>query len=652
MSSRKSPKLCDVGLALRRSRTTSEAWLPCGRLLVCSGPLAGESIRRAASLLELRAGAAPSAALPVVAVHLPEDLVGKYKPETLKPWLLKVVAVFLDAELRYPVLLCGGSEAALVVALLLMLLGVTEDLATQVADPTAGDRLVGKFCAKLKGPGLVDQLLGELDCEAVRRSLVGGPDSTAARDVETRWLRSEVQTLCKLANGATKDEDGRPDHWYGEIVDFCADFAGGAEPADAAVMLCWQGWSLSRLNRFEEANRVLRISAALNGAADGNEGNQKLAKMLEKELAALPHEVEELRVLPMQSALVEPGDPHAGMELLLFGGEDGPWQTHRCPAAFSWLRCGELAASASPKKEHLPVLRRLQLKHVSAELLGEPRPLEEHFEAVVESAAAAILAGSGCLLHCADGFGDTCVALACFLVAHGLTEQLREEPGQPQMTAGEAVEVLRSMRSGTLATAESMETVHTFAQHAWAKHNERMSNLFAAATAANTCFSDGPAEEAPAAPKGRGPERPPGGSTKVVVSRKAPPSARVVKQPGDGNCLFHSLAYGIGGCTATTARAEICAFMERNTDMNISGTPLAMWVQLSAGTAVGPYAKRMAKSGTWGGDLEIAVFAQMKKVNVHVYNAGFKLTVPFDVAGSSRTVNVCYSGVHYDALVL
>mmetsp|Transcript_7740 Transcript_7740/g.11665 ORF Transcript_7740/g.11665 Transcript_7740/m.11665 type:complete len:96 (-) Transcript_7740:197-484(-) len=95
--------------------------------------------------------------------------------------------------------------------------------------------------------------------------------------------------------------------------------------------------------------------------------------------------------------------------------------------------------------------------------------------------------------------------------------------------------------------------------------------------------------------------------------------------------------------------------MEKTPDLSIAGTSLAEWIQMLAGSAVVPYAKKMAKSAQWGGAPEIAACAHMRKVNIHVYErrgSGFELTVPFDVGGS-RTVAVLYTGgVHYDALVL
>merc|ERR1712187_415773 len=100
------------------------------------------------------------------------------------------------------------------------------------------------------------------------------------------------------------------------------------------------------------------------------------------------------------------------------------------------------------------------------------------------------------------------------------------------------------------------------------------------------------------------------------------------------------------GLNASTLRAEICTFMEKNPALQISGTALTDWVQMLAGVPLVPYVKNMAKNSTWGGAPEIAVCAQRYKVNIHVYERkgrGFELTVPFDVGGS-KTVTVLYVG--------
>lgn len=127
--------------------------------------------------------------------------------------------------------------------------------------------------------------------------------------------------------------------------------------------------------------------------------------------------------------------------------------------------------------------------------------------------------------------------------------------------------------------------------------------------------------------------------------------ARVQRQPGDGNCLFHSLAYGLGGgMTAATLRRELTSFIERNGDMEIAGTPLQTWVKWDSGATVSSYARRMAVSGCWGGGIELAVVSKLREVNVSVFEAAagssssFKRIGQFVNPAARRTIQVLYRG--------
>lgn len=134
-------------------------------------------------------------------------------------------------------------------------------------------------------------------------------------------------------------------------------------------------------------------------------------------------------------------------------------------------------------------------------------------------------------------------------------------------------------------------------------------------------------------------------------------SARVVRQPGDGSCLFHSLAYGYGRGTARSVRKEIAAFIAKNPSLEIADSPLSDWVKWESGSSVRSYASRMSTGG-WGGGIEMAAFSRLKSINIHVYESrrfsgGYKRISCFNAGGTGgKTVHVLYGGrVHYDALV-
>jgi len=133
--------------------------------------------------------------------------------------------------------------------------------------------------------------------------------------------------------------------------------------------------------------------------------------------------------------------------------------------------------------------------------------------------------------------------------------------------------------------------------------------------------------------------------------------ARVVAQPPDGSCLFHSLKFGLREgfvASAEQLRRDIAQFIERHRNLEIAGDTIEEWVQWDQQISAEAYARRMAHAG-WGGGLELACFSRMKRVNVHVYErlgAHFKRISCFDVPRPVQTVHVLYQGgVHYDALV-
>uniref|UniRef100_A0A7S0DZ62 Ubiquitin thioesterase OTU n=1 Tax=Hanusia phi TaxID=3032 RepID=A0A7S0DZ62_9CRYP len=132
-------------------------------------------------------------------------------------------------------------------------------------------------------------------------------------------------------------------------------------------------------------------------------------------------------------------------------------------------------------------------------------------------------------------------------------------------------------------------------------------------------------------------------------------SARVISQPGDGNCLFHSMAHSLPGARASSLRREIAEFIKENPDLEIADTPLRDWIKWDSGCSVAQYASRMAVTG-WGGGIEMAACSYLKKVNVHVYEKGmlgsYKRISCFDVPSARQTIHVLYrGGVHYDTLI-
>ena len=101
-------------------------------------------------------------------------------------------------------------------------------------------------------------------------------------------------------------------------------------------------------------------------------------------------------------------------------------------------------------------------------------------------------------------------------------------------------------------------------------------------------------------------------------------------------------------------------WLRRHEAHPIAETPVRDWVKWDSNQSVEDYARRM-RVGGWGGGVEMAAFARLFDVDVHVWErAGasskypFKRISRFDRPGGAGgpPVDVLYrGGVHYDALI-
>ncbi|GMI57503.1 hypothetical protein ScalyP_jg11518 [Parmales sp. scaly parma] len=131
----------------------------------------------------------------------------------------------------------------------------------------------------------------------------------------------------------------------------------------------------------------------------------------------------------------------------------------------------------------------------------------------------------------------------------------------------------------------------------------------------------------------------------------------VVKQPGDGSCLFHSMSFGIQNSNHSQLRATIAGFILNNPSCEIGGTPIKDWVLWDCGLGVKDYSDSMKAGNKWGGAIEIAVCAKVTGRNVLVYESamGGKCTCISKFEGgkgsSSLSLRLLYGGrCHYDAI--
>jgi len=663
-------QLRDIGLSLQRDQVSSDSppgavasgapRLPCGRLMRC-GPMDGltwEQLRKPRTVVCLQPANAESSdgsALGSSARFVPSPapdavLQQDCSDKAIRSWLRGILRKIGEPETTWPVLLQSEDVQYVdfFVTVMLLALGISEQMVARqyllrrgAEDKTIKTLLksiqkAGGALKLLSPKGLDDEPLDlEFVINKVKSAEVEG--SPLPRFTEAEWLKQQVPLLMRLAKEAADDAAGNRAEeasiWHSEAVLACAELAGLSAPKEATTALAYEGHALAQLRQFRVANEVL---AVCNKLLELTEGNTKVKKMVDKALSSLPADTPMVQVFETSQVAEEGIDPH--YRVFLVSADASTWRCYACPDMFSWLDCGTLAASASPGVEHQAALQAMGLTTlVAVDPLGDEDLLQHYTKCVGKVAAALAATSTSCLVHCYDGFASTGIALACFFVAYGLGEPVTSEPGQPRMTGAEALEVVRALRPGSVCSPEDETLVHAFDEQAWTRHIQKGQRAFGRSTAKSTSSSTSTAAVEPA------------------PSKPAPPGAKVVRQPGDGNCLFHSLSYSLGG-TASSMRADICSFIEKNPDLEIAGTSLSEWISMLAGTSVEVYAKRMAKTGVWGTAQEIVACAHLKRVNIQVYQpkgSGFEMISDFNVTSASRTIAVLYSGgTHYDALVL
>jgi hypothetical protein len=131
----------------------------------------------------------------------------------------------------------------------------------------------------------------------------------------------------------------------------------------------------------------------------------------------------------------------------------------------------------------------------------------------------------------------------------------------------------------------------------------------------------------------------------------------IIRQPGDGSCLYHSLAHSlrpIHRVEAQSLRKQIASFMEKTPNVEIADTPLSDWVKYDSGASAGEYAKMMSYGSRWGGAIEMAACTRLFNVNVHVYSRtsrGYTRISTFANKDARHTVSVNYEGnCHYNSI--
>jgi len=106
------------------------------------------------------------------------------------------------------------------------------------------------------------------------------------------------------------------------------------------------------------------------------------------------------------------------------------------------------------------------------------------------------------------------------------------------------------------------------------------------------------------------------------------------------------------------ASAQIARFIEMNPDLEIADSPLKDWIKWDSGMSVADYCAKISQGSQWGGGIEMAAVAELKKVHVLVYEQVGNNSSSFKRIGAFgspkwKAVRILYQGgIHFDALEL
>ena len=131
-------------------------------------------------------------------------------------------------------------------------------------------------------------------------------------------------------------------------------------------------------------------------------------------------------------------------------------------------------------------------------------------------------------------------------------------------------------------------------------------------------------------------------------------------QPGDGHCMFHSLAAGLAFfdvvISGPALRVEISKWLKSHASVSVAGNTFAEWIYLDSRKSPAEYCSLMERTGEWGGGLELSAFAHCKQIDVHVFERreGVFHRISFirSPTPTEKEIYVLFVGrCHYDLLV-
>lgn len=134
---------------------------------------------------------------------------------------------------------------------------------------------------------------------------------------------------------------------------------------------------------------------------------------------------------------------------------------------------------------------------------------------------------------------------------------------------------------------------------------------------------------------------------------------RIQKISGDGNCLFQSCGYLLSRCHCQV-RKKVIHYFKYHSKMLINGEPLSWWIQMNGYSSSKEYIDNMKKLNVWGDGLCLSVISLVYHRSIRIYELRVDPTTQKHeliqiveyFPEFEKSLNLLYSGEHYDALIL
>ena len=135
--------------------------------------------------------------------------------------------------------------------------------------------------------------------------------------------------------------------------------------------------------------------------------------------------------------------------------------------------------------------------------------------------------------------------------------------------------------------------------------------------------------------------------------------------PGDGRCMFHSLAFGLSHAygkpvSASDLIESVCAYYDFFASFALYASEpetIAQWIQMETGLSIVEYTHQLKRNRKWGGYIDLIAVSRIYSCDIEVYT-NLSSRAQYSVASECPTshtkqIAIFYNGSnHYDAIQL